>query len=349
MFVYWSGCILSCALTWLFTHDKNKKDSMFYKICIVLASAFPLILIGGIRYQVGADYPTYAAYYESVMEGYGPGRMELGYFLINKTLAFLECSTPWLFFVTTVLFMLFTGLQVVEDSPSPTMSMFLLVSMTYYFISFNAVRQMVGAALLLFSLRYVEKKRFWKFFFCVVIASFLHKICAIFFVVYFFDKIQIRWKSAVFLTALVMLLSSQIAAVANFLIGRSEYDVYLTSVYNTQNRGNIVFLINICLVIFPAFFFQKGNKKFELYFKLQLIAMWLSALSGKIVLLERIRWFFGLPSIILVPLTISHIKDRSIRILLMVCILLLYVVYFSYTVGVQNSNLVLPYRTVFFN
>ena len=56
---------------------------------------------------------------------------------------------------------------------------------------------------------------------------------------------------------------------------------------------------------------------------------------------------FGLADIILLPMAIKQIKNRWLRCGSIVIIVLLYFIYATYTVVVQNSNMVLPYQTVF--
>ena len=348
MIVYWSGTLLSCALMWLYTHAKYRSSRTLPKIIAAFAVTLPLILIGGIRYGVGSDYPTYEAYYHTICEGLSSDKFEWLYYCLNKFLAVLGCSSPWLFLVTTALFMVFTTLQILEDSPYPVVSLFLVVGMTYYFISFNAVRQMIGCAILLFSIRYIEKKNFFMFLVCILTAMGMHKALVVFLPAYFFDKVKINWKTATLITAAMMVLSGPIVSIMNYVISSGIYRGYLTSKYNTAARGNVVILINVSLTIFTAIFYRRNNKIYDLYFKMQLAAMWLSTLSGRIVLSERLRWIYGLPSVILVPMAIRGIPDKNLRVLALLGIVLMYAMYFSYTVGILNSNLVLPYQTVFF-
>ena len=61
----------------------------------------------------------------------------------------------------------------------------------------------------------------------------------------------------------------------------------------------------------------------------------------------RIRWMFGFSSIILIPMTLDNISDKKTRFLAGTAIVVLYAVYFYYTIGINNSANVLPYQTIF--
>ena len=61
----------------------------------------------------------------------------------------------------------------------------------------------------------------------------------------------------------------------------------------------------------------------------------------------RLLWVFGLPGVISLPLATEGIANQKNRKLITSVICLLYVLYFIITVGVNNSNTVLPYQTIF--
>ena len=103
--------------------------------------------------------------------------------------------------------------------------------------------------------------------------------------------------------------------------------------------------MNLAIFLLASAYYTK-DKKYVQYYNLQVIALWIAALTGKVVLISRIRWMFGLPGIILVPMILQNIKKRD-RLLIGTIIVVLYFVYASYTIGVKNGNNVLPYQTIF--
>ena len=351
MIVYWSACLASIAFTWFATHIKHDVDreGIKYWLLVTFFSALPLIYIAAIRYNVGADYAAYYRYYINILSGANKqGRYEVLYFLVNEIVSFFHCSAPWLFGCTAALFLMPIYKRIITDSPYPYMSIFLLLGMTYYFYFLNGTRQMIGAAFLLLSVPFIEKRRFFPFLILVLIATGFHSTCIVFIIVYLLVYMNLGPRVLTAITIGVFVFGQFFANVVNGLLSKMDYySVYLESTYAQKGQGYIVLAMNVLLVIFATFFYQKDNVKYRIYYNLQVIALWASALTGKIVLIDRYRMVFGLASIILIPMTLAGIENKNTRRICSVGIVVLYFIYAMYTVGVQNSNLVLPYQTIF--
>ena len=69
--------------------------------------------------------------------------------------------------------------------------------------------------------------------------------------------------------------------------------------------------------------------------------------NNAIPLLNRVRWATGISIIILIPMIIKQEKNAKTRILYTFLIVVLYSAYSLYTIGMKNSNNVLPYLTIF--
>lgn len=350
MVVYWSACLASIAFAWFAMHVKHdaNKEGIQYWLIVTFISALPLIYISAIRYNVGADYMSYYEYYISVLGDAGQGRYEILYYLANKIIAVFQLPVPWLFGFTAALFLIPVYKRILNDSPYPYMSIFLLLGMTYYFFFLNGTRQMIGAAFLLLSIPFIEKRKIIPFVALVLIATGFHTTCIVFLGIYFLIYMNLSPKILTALTICVFLFGQILGDTANrILSGMEYYSVYLQTSYATRGQGYIVLAMNIVLVIFSTIFYQRDNRKFKIYYNLQVIALWASALTGKIVLIDRYRMVFGLASIILVPMTLQGIGNSNTRRICSAAVLSLYFIYATYTVGMQNSNLVLPYQTIF--
>ena len=344
MTVYWSACLVSIAFTWFATHVKHNKEGLGYWLLVTFVAAFPLIFISAIRFNVGADYIPYYRYYLEILNG----RYEVLYYLANKLIAFFDLSAPWLFGFTAALFLMPVYKRIISDSPYRYMSIFLLLGMTYFFYFLNGTRQMIGAAFLLASIPYIEKGKFIPFLSLVLIATGFHTTSIVFLAVYFLVHMDLNPKILAVITLGVFAFGQFIANIANgILSGMEYYSAYLESSFAQRGQGYVVLAMNILLVIFSTFFYQRENTKFKIYYNLQVLALWASALTGKIVLIDRYRMVFGLASIILVPMTLKGIKNKNTRVIGSLAVVTLYFIYAMYTVGMLNSNIVLPYLTIF--
>ena len=89
------------------------------------------------------------------------------------------------------------------------------------------------------------------------------------------------------------------------------------------------------------------SKEYSFYSILQLISTIIAIYDGSLPLLNRIRWGTGISIIILIPMIIKQEHNKNTRIIYVFMIVLLYSIYFLYTIGVKNANSVLPYLTIF--
>lgn len=345
MILYWAGCLASVLIASLGMQTEKGKE---HREAVIFFSALPLALIAALRYDVGEDYlSTYVAYFESVSNAFGGNysRLEILYHLLNVAVAACGGDSAWVFVFSAVIFFSAVYAQVFRDSPNPALSIFLLVGMNYYFVFFNAMRQMIGCGVLLFSIRYIQKKDLLRFLLCVAVAAGFHISCALFAVVYWVGRIRIRPAAAWVMTGLLVLFSGPMTWLMRQIIAMTPYSIYLYSVFDTGETAYVMLAINAVLLAFASVCYQ-DERDYQIYFNLQIAALWITILSGKIVLILRLLWMFGLPSIILCPKAVLGIPDKRDRRIAEAAIVLAYFLYTMYTVGIQNSNSVLPYQTV---
>lgn len=334
-------------LTWFVTHIKQR-NTAYHGLIAAFVAAFPLIIISAIRYDVGADYMPYYRYYMDILHGGGQERFEILYYLLNELIAFCNADAVWLFAAVATLFLVPIYIRIIKDSPYPSMSAFLLVGMTYYFYFLNGARQMMAAACLLLAVPLIEKKRFWLFACAVLIATGFHTTSIIFIFLYFIVRLNFGIKSMAFLTVLFFVFSQTIGSVGNAILGQMEnYASYIDSTFADRGQGYVVLCMNILITLFSTIFYAKNQPLYKIYYAMQVISLWASALTGTIVLIDRFRMVFGLADIILIPMAMKQIQNRWVRIGSLITIMLLYFIYATYTVVVQNSNMVLPYQTIF--
>ncbi len=345
MTVYWIGCLASILVAWLGQRTPRGRENPGLMIAL---SALPLWLIGAFRYDVGEDYLlTYVSYFEKVGSIQGNyDRLEPLYHLINRLIVALHGDYVWVFAISALLFVTFVYRQVFRDSPYPELSIFLLVGMGYYFVSFNAMRQMIGCAILLYSIRYIESRGWMRFLLCVCVAAGFHGSCAVFVVMYWLGRIRVRPIAALTLTVALAVLKEVIAGLLKSVISLTKYSVYFSSIFDTGETAVVMLAINAVLLLVASACYCE-ERKYRIYYNLQMIALWVTILSGSIALFLRLLWMFGLPSIIMLPMALRRLPGATSRKLAISAVVLLFFAYATYTVGMQNSNGVLPYQTIF--
>ena len=353
MTIYWIGCFLSYAFAVIsykfrkkrqITYEKRTKSYDFINALIV---SLPLIFIASIRYNVGMDYPAYRSLYIQIANGITVEQFEYLYHLLNQIIAYFGGEYPWIFSITAIIFMTIVTMQVFKDSPYPALSVFLLLSTTYYFCFLNGIRSMLAYAICLYSIRYIENRQFIKFLITILIAGGFHTTGYIFIAVYFLYNMKLSNLTAFACSAIVAFCAPLLGKLINYLMLSTKYFKFLESSYMDKEQGYVTLMINILILIFCSLFYDKENKKEQLYFKLQIVAVWTSFLVPYVPLIGRIRWMFGLPVIILIPMSLKNITDIRLRTLVYTAIMVLYAIYMYISVAINNTNNVLPYETIF--
>lgn len=348
MAVYWSACLASVLFTWFALHVKHEKEGIRYWLLVTFVAALPLIYISAIRYNVGADYAAYYKYYNRIVQGGDRERFEILYYLLNKGIALLHMSAPWMFAACAMLFLMPLYKMILSDSPYPYFSIFLLIATGYYFFFLNGTRQMIGAAIFMLAIPYIEKKNILPFIVLTLLSTGFHTMSIAFIATYAFSIWRIDNRFLLIVTGGLILLSNVVAGLFNNIIGGLDYySLYLASSYAQKGQGLISLIMSGSIVAFATVFYQKNNTKYQVYYNMQVIAFWVTIMTGKVVLIERFRMSFGLSSVIFIPMILNGIKNRKTRRICGGAIGILYFFYVTYTIGVLNGNSVLPYQTIF--
>ena len=327
----------------------------FSTFVFAFLSFLPLFFVSAFRYNVGKDYEgTYRIGFEAIASGGDVKNFEIGFKLINRFVLFFTKDYAGLFIVTAFLFCFFVYKAIYSQSVNPAFSIFLLVTSGFYFYSMNAVRQCIVISIFFYAIRYINEKNFKKYLFWILLASTIHLIALIYIPVYFIGKIRLSvTKTFVFLGASAIILPF-LQKFIYYLIGFTKYSVYINSIYDTSEKGYIMPLINLAIILLAYYYKSIGKKdkdwddtSYTLLLNIQIIAAFFSLCLGLFPLASRLFFSFFYNQIFLIPLIITQEKKQNVRLILEFITVVLYSVYFIYTVGIQNSNTVLPYQTIF--
>lgn len=335
--------------------DQQNKKSLFKNI-MWYGSETILIVVAGIRYNVGQDYLyTYVPYFNNLLYGFVNENIEKGFYFLNKLIQLFTTDYAWLFIVCSVIFFHYIFKAIKEQSPMPTMSIFLLVGTTYYFIFLNAMRQMMAIAIFLYAIKFIKERNFKKYLLYIVLASLIHKSVLLLLPIYFLYGVKLKPAKVIALIGIVFVAKPVIVKIIMKIISLTNYNYYIGSKFDTGESGYIVLAINVAVLLFSMLYMHKFNKNgnieeqndYNFYCMLQTISTIVAIYDGAVPLLNRMRWATGLSIIILIPFIIKREKNYKMRILYSFLIITLYSAYSMYTIGVKNSNNVLPYRTIF--
>lgn len=250
--------ILYCIYNFDINQNKRNKWRWYYFLM------FLLILVSGLGYRMGGDGMAYLAEYKSytIYDGFGwaaltyyPNRMP-GWVLLTKL---CKCITEdyWLFklaHATILNTLVFSSLKRFTNMIFTALLFYFIL--IYFDINFQILRQALSMGLFLYSMRYIENKKWIKYYLCVLLAISFHEGALICLLFPLFLLIRINKKSYAIFIATIILLSIFGEKVIVLIIGKLIPDILMdkTLFYaNDTESGGSVTLFNILLaVIIPS-------------------------------------------------------------------------------------------------
>lgn len=348
MHVYILACVLSALIMYGICKLKfgvklrilNIKLEIKY-ILILLAS-LPMLLIAGLRYNIGTDYEAYKVYF-NVINGGQRTHIEYIYYLINKIVGNNGFSYEDVVFLCAFIFVFICFCVMYEESPIPFVSVLLFLGTNYYLASFNVMREMVGCAILLASIVFAYEKRFIPFVCLVLLAGGFHTSCLAFIVIYFIPRISITIIKTLLLISIIIISTPVINGAIKVIVLHSRYAVYFGTSWDSGSVGYINILLQFVILLFAAVF-KDNNRKYQVYYNIQLVNSCLGVASS-IPLVRRVQYIFGLPSIILLTLALNNIESKTNRIVIGTIMVITFFVY-CVLVCQAGYNGVLPYQSI---
>lgn len=347
MIVYISMIISTVLLSFGTTNkEANKNKKNINKVLIFLI----LFLVMGLRYGVGQDYfYTYKPVFETILETGKFENIEFGFVLLNKFVQLFTTDYAGIFMITSFMFVYFAIKSIFEQSVNISLSIFLIICNCFYFYAMNVVRQSISIVIFIYSLKYIKEKNWKRYVVLILMASCIHKIALIFLPVYLIANLKINKKQFVIITVILYLLIPTVLKGINIALAGTKYENYLTGYYKVNEGSMISPLINLIILI-GCFLLEKSvneDAKLNIYKNLHMIGFWCSMFLGMIPLVSRIFVNFYQIQFLSIPLIISKFNKKSTRQILYGVCVLVFIVNFIYSVGIQNGNKVLPYDWIF--
>lgn len=317
------------------------------QVILAILSALPFIVLAGFRYNVGCDFASYARYFDN-FEYMSIHKMEFGFNLLIQIIKFFTNNNLWFFIVSAGIFIFFVYKAIYEQSVNPVLSIFLLFSTTYFTTYLNGMRQLMAISIFLYAIKYIRDRKFFKYLFFISISCALHTSSIIYIPVYFLYNVKIKPKYQILILTLCFILKNTLFEILNSLFLLSKYSVY-NEVFAVRDANNILIILEITTLLFALIFYKKtsdrySERDYNFFCILKLIAAIISIFDGAIPIIGRLRWNFGLPIIIFIPMILDKIENKKIRFLIELSICVLYLIYVFVSIEINDSHCVLPYQ-----
>lgn len=231
------------------TAKKTNTTKTFY----ILASLV-LILVAGLRYDVGTDYLNYLVRYDNSVKNFVESLLTLdepGYkFICWFSNLIGGDGLTALFLASTLTIFLFLK-TIYKNTYFLLPAVLLYIFLGCWHGAFNGIRQYLAAAIIFSGVRFIKERKFWKYALIVFIAFLFHVSAILMLFPYFIANNKISLPNILFLigASIVVLFSfSEILTLAGFILNDN---VTNAGVYLTQS----VNILRILVAIAPALFF----------------------------------------------------------------------------------------------
>ena len=191
MYIY--VLILALALAGaLLLPQRSAKSTVFLACWMVFLSLF----VGFSDMLGGYDRYIYGELFDELADIRQEGRdvftayifqqysTELGYVYLNVLLSYFTSNRYIFVLVVTLIIYVLYYINIKRYASDYRIALLLFLALLFFF-TFTYLRQMIGVAIAGFSLRYVYKRKLWKFVALVLLAASFHNSAAILFPVYF--------------------------------------------------------------------------------------------------------------------------------------------------------------------
>lgn len=170
MFPYF--LLISASLTGGLLPPENRKLQKTY---LLLTGAF-CWLLASLRYVTGFDYRMYETIFQTVAETglFGQSQIEPGYLLLNLLVSRLGGDYRAFLFLFHLLFTVLVFAWIGRYSSASWMSVYLFLTLQYFALSMNFLRQALAAAILLWTYPFLKRRRFLPCWGIILLASSFH-------------------------------------------------------------------------------------------------------------------------------------------------------------------------------
>lgn len=264
-FIY--NIFIVSSILFAYIHDRiSSQASIGLRRLLISLSFLFLLIFSCIRFDVGPDYETYVQMYYNSINGIIDLTSDKYFF---KFLAFLfsDFNRGYIYVLSVYSFLtLFFVYLCLLERNILTWGIIIFCFIGFYLDSFDRLRQLLAAAVFLYSIKYIEQKKPLHYIIFVIVSSIFHFSAVLLIPVYFYNKINIQ--SKIIILCLVCLLLLQLSGfsyiIQSYIYGYIPYynKIYAGSELSTTQGGfstGLGFLFNMALIIFSIIFLKENS------------------------------------------------------------------------------------------
>ena len=289
------------------------------KLIYCCAAGLILFVFAALREYVGTDYYSYGMTYlnaiQKTPEQLMHGRMEKGFLFNAKFLGDHFDDWHTLFTLTALFIASSVAVYTYKNSDKPYMSVFFFLTFGIYFNSFNFMRQLMAACIVLFAMQYIKKNQFIRFAVLVILASCFHLSALIMLVFFFILKIKMNVATLGVYTGFTALFFVFSWDLVTFITDHVYKNYDPDTSWEMTHGLNPIYTIYFGVFFALAFAFRKELIKKNSFNNVLLNCMYFSfffeLIGVRHAILSRFVIYFYMPAVmILLPQVLEIIKSK---------------------------------------
>lgn len=372
MIIYIICFVLSIGCTYLAQKKFKKNEKRAGIIYSFIAILVPSVIAGIRGITVGSDTGGYVqrSFNEALINGSLAGfletseKLETGYRIFTYIIAKVFGDIHWLFFIHQFIICLIVYKVAYDRREKIPMYMVMVVYYTiFYSISLNLARQSLAIAIILYSIKFMENRKYIKTLLLLLLAIQFHSsaIFAVFlYFIIFVNQIKIKPKSKIMIFFMIICLLigiiisyEQILYFMTFNISiiPAKFYNYLNSKYalDTINVSAFEISFKSIWIILSIMYMSitKKDKKYniESYFIFLIIDLFMFSISFKISNAFRMGHYYGIPAMLLTIPVLTNVfkQDKINKIISTILLVAILVFYWFYSNILYRGSGIYPY------
>lgn len=279
--------------------------------------ALVLIIVSGLRYNVGGDFWNYYdsgernanAFFESLKTLDEPG-FKFIYWLVRQVTT--ERIVPVFIFAAITMSLMLRVIYKHTDKLLMAVLLFLFIGCWHE--SFNAVRQCFAAAIVFSGYRFIQEKKFFLYAIIIVIAFLFHRSALLMILPYFVYHIRVSPKNILLLILGVLVVMYSY----DRLFSISEWVLNERTLSSTEYANRSVNIFRTIVAVAPALYYllitigSKRDKTQEFYINVLIIHATVMVITSQSALLGRFG-IYTAPFCVLAIAELNKLEATRIR------------------------------------
>lgn len=328
--------ILSATIFLLF--DRTNRDAGGNKSLIKTAflgvTFLILFVISGYRGDFTSDYRNFSELF-SYFNSFSWSELfnqnfyqEPAYVLLNRLIGSFTNNDLYLFLITTLIILTLFFREFRRDSIYIWISILLFINIGAYYTSFNITRQILAVSIIFAGSTYIYKREFRKYIVTILIASLFHQTSWLMIPFYFLLNLKFNLRNSILIITLsavaILSLNTLIEIVQRFISRYSGYTYGMTGL----NVTSVVVPVAILLfVIIHHKSISFDSVKHRVWLNASVYYTIFSIAGLKVEMFQRVAEFFNPYVLLIIPLIISEISNKNLRVVYTIYIIFFVIAY----------------------